>query len=604
MKYYVNLAADHGKCTLMPDAVEFTPDRDLEQAFFRMEMDFPEWEDDCYIMMPACAYNGNRFRRVDRKYPPMYLPEETGETLMTNIPALNPDGSGEIQVTSGDMATPCVGIFNRHSQEGFLLFTEQQVCSKNLGFSVKKGHVTVSFPANRTLFYRFCHPYRTNGDTGIPVKAGKTIRSTYRIHQFPCADIPQFYREFFKRRKLLLRDDRAAFRYTRELWDLMEEHFNTANWSGEYYAEASKIWSPGWVGGGISSLPLLKEGGSLSKERARQTLDYMCGHQAPSGFFYGYIRDGILEDDSHHTPGMENLHLIRKSADVLYFLFKHFAVEKPKPAWVESARRCADAFVTLFARYGTFGQFVDVETGDMRVSDTFSGVMAVGGLATAAKYFDEPRYLETAKAAMSHYETLFAATGVTNGGPGEILGAPDSETAFAMLESAVVLYEADGDARWLSLAETAACYCSSWVVTYAYRFPEGCEFHRLKINTVGSVFANVQNKHSAPGICTMSGDSLYKLYKFTGNEAYLELIKDIAFFIPQCVSTEERPIYTWNASWGGPSRKLPAGYINERVNMSDWEGPDCVGGVFYATCWPETSLTLSFIELMCYDEMK
>ena len=34
--------------------------------------------------------------------------------------------------------------------------------------------------------------------------------------------------------------------------------------------------------------------------------------------------------------------------------------------------------------------------------------------------------------------------GVTVGGPGEILKCPDSESAFAMLESFIVLYEVTG----------------------------------------------------------------------------------------------------------------------------------------------------------------
>ena len=79
----------------------------------------------------------------------------------------------------------------------------------------------------------------------------------------------------------------------------------------------------------------------------------------------------------------------------------------------------------------------------------------------------------------------------------------------------------------------------------------------------------------------------------------MPVIKDIAYFIPQCVSLNERPIYSWEK----PPRALPEGYINERVNMSDWEDDIGLGGVFYGTCWPETSLTLSFIELMIHSEM-
>ena len=272
-------------------------------------------------------------------------------------------------------------------------------------------------------------------------------------------------------------------------------------------------------------------GNALSKERAINTLDYLFAHQANIGFFYGYIKNGVTEDDSFHTPGMEHLHMIRKSADVLYHLFRHFRVMNPKPHWVTGTKKCADAFVTLFQRFGTFGQFINIETGELVVKSSTAGAMAIGGLALAWEFFGEPVYLETAKRACDFYYHRDIENGVTTGGPGEILGAPDSESAFAMLESCVTLFEVTKEEKWLRYAESCAHLAASWVVTYPYLFPKNSEFYRLGINTVGSVFANVQNKHSAPGICTLSGDSLYKLWRYTGNREYLELIKDIAFFI-------------------------------------------------------------------------
>ena len=44
--------------------------------------------------------------------------------------------------------------------------------------------------------------------------------------------------------------------------------------------------------------------------------------------------------------------------------------------------------------------------------------------------------------------------------------------------SAVVMYEAGKNERWLEFAKLLAHYCSSWVVTYSYKFPKGCEFDR------------------------------------------------------------------------------------------------------------------------------
>lgn len=602
MNYLIKTNAEYGECSVTEAQISYISGKSLEQAFFEMEITFPEWEEDCYIMMPACAYNGNRLKRVVRNYPPMYLPEESGvdsEALMTDVPALNPDGSGKIQVTAGDMATPCVGIFNRQKKEGFLLFTEQHIKGKNLGFTLEKGKLQISYPANRTDLYRFCSPHDTSGDQGISVEAGEQLLSQYKIFTFPCNDISEFYKQFFRLRKSVLKDERTEFGYTKELWDLMEKHFNECNFSGEYYAEMTKVWQCGWVGGGMSTYPLLLYGKNLSKERAVQTLDFMTGHQAKNGFYYGHIKDGVIIDDNFSVKGMEHIHLLRKSADALYFLFKNFTATEPKPTWIESAKRCADAFVNLFNTYGKIGQFVNVETGELVIGNSTSAAIVSAGLAKAGVYFKEERYLKAARDILDFHWKLFEETGITNGGPGEILGAPDSESAFGLLESCVVLYETDKDEKWLSYAETAAHYCSSWVVSYAYRFPEYSEFHRLNINTVGSVFANVQNKHSAPGLCTSSGDCLLKLYRYTGNLEYLNLIKDIAYFIPQCVSTEKRPIYSWDEL----PQKLPAGYICERVNMSDWETEKCVGGVFCHSCWPETSLILSFAELMTQEEM-
>jgi hypothetical protein len=74
---------------------------------------------------------------------------------------------------------------------------------------------------------------------------------------------------------------------------------------------------------------------------------------------------------------------------------------------------------------------------------------------------------------------------------------------------------------------------------------------------------------------------------------------DILFFIPQCVSAEERPIFSWDDE---PKRLLP-GWICERVNTSDWEGRERVGEVFHSSCWCEASVLLSFSELIWNEEI-
>ncbi|TVP80797.1 MAG: hypothetical protein EA353_02955 [Puniceicoccaceae bacterium] len=109
------------------------------------------------------------------------------------------------------------------------------------------------------------------------------------------------------------------------------------------------------------------------------------------------------------------------------------------------------------------------------------------------------------------------------------------------------------------------------------------------MTTVGTVFANVQNKHSAPGICTHSGQALLHLYRATGDAAYLDLLYAIAGAIPQFVSREDRPIRSQDG------RAMPSGWINERVNTSDWDNN--LGGIFYGSTWCEIALLLTYAEL-------
>lgn len=598
----IKLHSDGGTVGFSDDTVMFTSETDSEDVRFSLTVGFPEWEDDAYILLPACVYGGNRFNRMRMKYPPMYAKSDLGANalpLISDVPALEPDGSGRIEVTSGDLSVPCFGVFFKHRQRAFFLFTEQACKGKNIGFSVEKGSVTVQFPAVRSQCYRMCRTNEPSLDSGISVRAGETVRISLQIKDFDCRDLSAFFALFFQSRRSVLSDRPSENGYKRALWNVMEEHMNRDNFSGEYYAEISKKWQCGWVGGGMSSLPLLKHGSALSRERAVQTIDFMTSHTSPAGFFYGMIENGEISDDGFRHEHMKHALLIRKNGDALYFLLKHFDVITPKTSWVSAAKRCADAFVRLYERYRDFGQFIHIETGEMLYGGTASGASAIGALVRAGQYFGSEKYLHIAKLAGEKYYSDFVARGMTYGGPGEALCAPDSESAYAMTESMVLLYEATGEEKWLKYAIDSLHLLSSWIMPYAYRFPEDSEMGRLRINTVGSVFANVQNKHSAPGFCTASGDAIYKLYKYTGNKKYLELLRDVVFCIPQCVSTEERPIFSWDRE----PRKLPSGWINERINTSDWEGVRRIGQVFYGSCWCETSLLLSFSEIIWNPEI-
>ncbi|MGL1892959.1 MAG: hypothetical protein OCD02_15100 [Spirochaetaceae bacterium] len=579
-----------------------------------VKIDVEEYDSNEYVLFPACCYNGNKFEALKKNYPPMYNQDEQKIVMpafITDVPRLNMDGSGVIEVTTGDVSVPCVGIWTPSNNRCLFVFTVQEIDGENLGIAYEKGCIQLSYPAMRK--YKYVWPKMVvNNDEWHD----KEAEIPYKVINEECHSIVEFFAIFFKNRKLMGLDDELPNVLPRnEQIRIQLDKYNTMNWYEEkgFYGvdvpgSTLLSWQSGWTGGAISSYAMMKLGGKLEYERGIKTLEHVFENQGKSGFFYANTtEDGSVVHDGFGVEGTDGFTLTRRSADVLYFLFKHFSIMEEIPdAFIEGARKCADAFVDVFNRYGQIGQYVDVETGEIRVGGSTSGALVGAGLASAYQYFGDEKYLETAKLVADGYYTTYLSKGFTTGGPAEILQCPDSESAFALLESYVELYDVTGEAKWLSYAQSAAHLCSSWVVTYNYKFPEGSEFIRLDMKSTGSVFANVQNKHSAPGICTLSGDSLIKLYEFTGEEMYFELYKEISSTISQYMSTDERPIYSWDvpkdATVHGssgikvPREKLPQGFICERVNLSDWETSRCVGGVFNGSCWAEVSNMLTLAE--------
>ena len=564
MQYKILPSAVGGEAAVTADGVRFLAREHSENARFSLSFSFSDFAPDAYVFLPACAYDGNRMDKRMGEYPVYFAPEELKAEPMrriTDIPALSVDGGGRLECTAADLSVPCFGIFYREKREGLLVFCEALCKGKRIGFAAE---------------------------------AGEEIRSRLRILSFACDSVPSFFKVFFENRRCLLSDAPAPLAYTEALIEVLEGHMNRDCFDGRYYAEMNHNFKCGWVGGPLTALAMLGCGSALSKENAEKTLDFMCAHTSPEGFFYSFFADGRVLSDGGRDPHMQGAMLVRKNGDGLLALLKVMRKYKKKPAWEAAARKCADGFLRLWRRYGDLGFYVNIESGEMMVGGSSGGAAAISALALASEYFGEEEYLSAATAAAEKYYGDFARLGMTYGGPSDALCAPDSESAYALLECMVTLFEATRDEKFLNYAKNCLYYLSTWVMSYAFPFPEGSEFGRLRINTVGSVFANAQNKHAAPGLCTASGEAIYRLYRYTGQRQILSLLLDIVSFIPQCVSVGARPIDSWDT----PKRRLEDGWISERVNTSDWEGEGCVGGVFYYSCWPATSLLLTYAELI------
>jgi len=603
----------------------------LVNASASIEVEFANWSTGNYVCMPGAVYNGNRYESRRLAYPPLlHDPQDIGPnvpTIISDIPRLNiHQGFSRIQQITRDMATPAIGFQAPATKTACWLLTPPWTSWGDSGLDVEESddrtravfRVTAPFVRQGTM-YRICDNQAPSKDRGADFRAGDEVTLRIRLYLFPAESIQALLDRF-----LLIRKDLTGPVELRHglpfasAWTLHEAKYNSSNWREEagYYAvevgkkDRNRSWTAGWVGGLQATYPLLFEGDERSKTRAKRNFDFVFPHGiAKSGFFYGagdgerFYSDGMpwlmnsgelpwLGKTAYLAPlDSKRWHLVRKSGDALYYLLKQFdLLKKQDPAWappshwLEGTKGCADAFVRLWDKWGQFGQFVDIDTGDVRVGGSTSAAIACAGLALAWKYFKDDNYRRVAEAAAAAHCSKDLRAGITTGGPLEITQAADCESAFGLLESLIVLYETTAERRWLREAVNAGAYCSTWVVSYDYRFPPESTFGRLDMRTTGSIYASAQNKCAVPGICTYSGSSLFKLYRATGKLLYLELIRDIAHNFTQYISRPDRQI--------GP---LWPGAINERVEMGDWLEP--IGEIFDGSGWAEVADMLTYVEV-------
>ncbi len=569
------------------------------------------WSTNNYVLIPAALYNGNRFESRHLNYPPLLSdPKDIGPnvpTIITDVPRLNiSEGPSRVQLIAGDMSTPAIGFYDPSTKQGFWLLTDQNTPLGDNGLGIEespnrdRAYITLTAPHVREKFkYHLCTTKQPSDDRGADFEPGDEVRVRCRIYSFACAEIQGMFDRFVEIRK----DLSGSVKLYHQLpfsaaWKIQEEKYRY-NWVDDYgyYSVGMRTdryedWQPGWVGGLMATYPLLIEGDDTSRTRVFKNFDFVFSRgMGTSGYFRAVEHEGKWYSDGFGKPYATKWVMTRKSADALYFMVKQFMLldmqsdcQKISPAWREGTRRCADAFVRTWNKWGQFGQFVDIDTGDVIVGGSTAAGIAPAGLALASGYFKEPEYLRVATAAADSYYEHYVTRGLSTGGPGEACQCPDSESSFGLLESFVVLYEVSGDPKWLRYATEMAHQCMTWMVSYDFQFPSHSLFGRLNMHSAGAVFANAQNKHGAPGICTLSGSSLFKLYRYTGRKVYLETIQELAHNLTQYLSRSDRPI-----------AEMPAGWMNERVELSDWLEP--IGEIEYQSTWPEVSNMLTYVEV-------
>jgi len=582
-------------------------------AVVSVSFDFDKWSTDNYLLVPGVVYNGNRYHAIGNEYGPAYTKDmfynpDLPFTISNNPRlALSKDERSFLEIQTGNASTPAVCFYSPSLRRGFILLTDQGTQYGNSGINIgesndrTKATVQITAPCVREQAAGFGY-FFPSGDKAADWKTGDELDLRFRLYTFSAKSIPDLLTRFIVERKSLSgpnhpRNLVPMSKYMELATGICSDNWITPPVGGFYAPSNNEDFALGWVSGMMNTYPMLALNDKKERERVTSETDFVIKRlQGKSGYFYGGITaNGTIYSDKV-TSGVPQIHaMVRKNGDVLFWMVKHFMLLKEqgyvnmiKPEWEESVKRLAQAYVSTWEKYGQFGQYVDPDTGEISVFNSTAGAIIPAGLVLASEYYKEKKYLQVAiDAANYYYNRDVVKQGLTGGACADISQDADSETCYALLESFMALYYSTANREWLEKAKVQAALCSTWTLSYDAKFPPESQIARLKSNVAGAVWASIQNKHAAPGICTASGDYLFKLYRATGNRLYADLLRDIQHAHTEAVDMPNHR--TTNYGFGTSM---------ERIQPTDAEGKKNIGNYGYTrNSWCETDGMLMALEI-------
>jgi hypothetical protein len=177
------------------------------------------------------------------------------------------------------------------------------------------------------------------------------------------------------------------------------------------------------------------------------------------------------------------------------------------------------------------------------------GLLWIPALLEGARYIGSDRIVEEANAHHGIDARIAAELAGTKYGrsveeeftTGAAVGsdlAPSSEDGYHAVMAFVALYEATGEARWLTLACRAADWMLSFRWSYNLRFPEHTTLKTYDYRSRGADLASPRNQHLQGGglICL---PEMVRLAKYSHDRYYLERTRDNLACFLQFIARED-----------------------------------------------------------------
>lgn len=197
--------------------------------------------------------------------------------------------------------------------------------------------------------------------------------------------------------------------------------------------------------------------------------------------------------------------------------------------------------------------------GECYVREGTVGAFLIAPMIRAYKATTDASYLESAKKAFDYYYGEFERLGYTTAGALDTW-CIDKESSMPVLRSALMLYEATGDRRYIDKAENISYYLSTWLWHYKADYASEEDAARYGYNTFGATSVSTQHHHLDVYAIMWVAEWL-KLAELTGNDMWRE--KALAVWTNGCQFVSDGTLEI-------NGRIRPVGSQNEAFFECDW----------------------------------
>ncbi|MCU0456830.1 MAG: hypothetical protein MUE74_11060 [Bacteroidales bacterium] len=202
---------------------------------------------------------------------------------------------------------------------------------------------------------------------------------------------------------------------------------------------------------------------------------------------------------------------------------------RDNPEWFNWVKKYVDWLMLQQREDGSFPRRWEKGTSVVAEPTGTTSYSPVPLLVIMTEETGDQKYLQAAVRAATFVWENWGTNGLFIGGASDNPNITDKEAGMLSLEAFLSLYEATKDKTWLERAKVAAGFAESWIWIWNLPMPEDAVdslLHWKKgVPTIGPQGITARVAGSVDQYMAWSVPSYAKLYKYTGDEHYLEVAR-------------------------------------------------------------------------------